>query len=202
MQERIRPVLMVNKVDRAILELMLDGEAMYKNFYRVIERTNVVIANYACDEMGDVFLDPTKGNVAFGSGKDCWGFTLTMFAEMYSKMFGIEKKKLMQKLWGDNFFDAKNKVWRSENYDKNGKPLKRAFVQFIMDPINQLAKACMADDEALINKMIKKMKVELEKEEKELKKKKLLKAIIRKWIDASVAILEMMVLHLPSPPVA
>lgn len=47
MQEKIRPVLMVNKVDRAILELMLDGEAIYKNFDRVIQRTNVVIANYA-----------------------------------------------------------------------------------------------------------------------------------------------------------
>lgn len=76
MQEKIRPVLMVNKVDRAILELMLDGEAIYKNFDRVIQRTNVVIANYAQDDLGDVELDPTKGNVAFGSGKDCWGFTL------------------------------------------------------------------------------------------------------------------------------
>ena len=76
MQEKIKPVLMVNKVDRAILELMLDGEAIYKNFDRVIQRTNVVIANYAQEDLGDVELNPTKGNVAFGSGKDCWGFTL------------------------------------------------------------------------------------------------------------------------------
>ena len=76
MQEKIRPVLMVNKVDRAILELMLDGEAIYKNFDRVIQRTNVVVANYAQEDLGDVELNPTKGNVAFGSGKDCWGFTL------------------------------------------------------------------------------------------------------------------------------
>ena len=76
MQEKVRPVLMVNKVDRAILELMLDGEAIYKNFDRVIQRTNVVVANYAQEDLGDVELNPTKGNVAFGSGKDCWGFTL------------------------------------------------------------------------------------------------------------------------------
>lgn len=36
MQERIRPVLMVNKVDRAILELLMDGEHIYKSFDRVI----------------------------------------------------------------------------------------------------------------------------------------------------------------------
>lgn len=193
---------MVNKVDRAILELMLDGEAMYKNFDRVIQRTNVVASNYASEDMGNVELDPTKGNVAFGSGKDCWGFTLKMFAEMYSKKFGIAEDKMMQKLWGDNFYDAKNKVWRSEAYDKDGKPLTRAFVQFIMDPINKLSKACMANDNKLIEKMLITMKVELTTEEKEETGKKLLKSVIRKWIDASIAILEMMVLHLPSPPVA
>lgn len=51
-----------------------------------------------------------------------------MFARIYSKKFGIAEDKMMKKLWGDNFFDSKNKVWRSENYDKSGKPLKRAFV--------------------------------------------------------------------------
>lgn len=121
---------------------------------------------------------------------------------MYSKKFGIAEEKMMDKLWGDNFFDAKNKLWRSESYDKDGKPLIRAFVQFIMDPINKLSRACMANDNALIDKMIVTMKVELTTEEREDTGKKLLKTVIRKWIDASVAILEMMVLHLPSPPVA
>ena len=77
--------------------------------------------------MGDVELDPRKGNVAFGSGKDCWGFTLNFFADTYSKKFGIEKEKMMQKLWGDNFYDAPNKVWRNENYDAKGNTLTRAF---------------------------------------------------------------------------
>lgn len=95
MQEMIKPVLMVNKVDRAILELKLNGEQIYKNFDRVIQRTNVVISNYAPDIMGDLSLDPTKGNVAFGSGKDCWGFTLNMFARIYSKKLGIPEEKMM-----------------------------------------------------------------------------------------------------------
>lgn len=165
MQEKIKPVLMVNKVDRAILELQLDGEQIYKNFDRVIQRTNVVIANYASDDMGSVELNPSIGNVAFGSGKDCWGFTLKMFAEIYSKKFGIAEEKMMKKLWGDNFFDAKGKVWRSEAYSKKGKALTRAFVQFIMDPINKLAKACMEMNQPVIDKMLKTLNIQLEKEE-------------------------------------
>ena len=122
-----------------------------------------------------------------------------MFARIYSKKFGIAEDKMMNKLWGDNFFDAKTSKWRSEAYDKKGKPLKRAFVQFIMDPINKLAKACMDNQDETIQKMLKTLNVTLDNEEKELKGKKLMKAIIRKWIDAAEAILEMMVTHLPSP---
>ena len=47
--------------------------------------------------------------------------------------------------------------------------------------------------------MTKTLKITLDNEEKELKGKRLMKAIIRKWIDAAEAILEMMVTHLPSP---
>lgn len=55
--------------------------------------------------MGDLICEPDKGNVAFGSGKDQWGFTLNHFAEIYSKKFGIDREKMKSKLWGDNYFD-------------------------------------------------------------------------------------------------
>jgi elongation factor 2 len=46
MGEKIKPVLMVNKIDRTILELQLDAEAMYQNFIRVVDLVNVIISNY------------------------------------------------------------------------------------------------------------------------------------------------------------
>lgn len=39
----------------------------------------------------------------------------------------MERKKLMNKFWGDNFFDAKAKKWKKEAISDEGKPLKRAF---------------------------------------------------------------------------
>lgn len=41
--------------------------------------------------MGDLTLDPTKGNIAFGAGKDQWAFTLTTFAKIFSKKYGISQ---------------------------------------------------------------------------------------------------------------
>jgi translation elongation factor EF-G len=106
MTEKIRPVLMVNKIDRQILELKNDAESMYQNFVRVIDMVNVIISNYEMPEMGDLFVSPTKGNVAFGSGKECWAFTLTTFAKLYSKKYKIDQNKMMDKLWGDNYYNA------------------------------------------------------------------------------------------------
>jgi len=63
--EKIKPVLFVNKIDRGILELQVDGETMYQNFQRVIENANVIIATYECDDMGESQqVDPTNGTVA------------------------------------------------------------------------------------------------------------------------------------------
>jgi len=34
---------------------------------------------------------------------------------VYAKKFGIEQDKMMQKLWGDNYFDQKGKKWKNHN---------------------------------------------------------------------------------------
>merc|ERR1711990_761388 len=103
--ERIKPVLMVNKIDRGILELKVDGEAMYQNFLRVIENVNVIIATYESEDndMGESLqIDPQMGTCAMGSALFGWAFTITHFAKVYAKKFGIERTKMMQKLWGGN----------------------------------------------------------------------------------------------------
>lgn len=45
---------MVNKVDRSILELKLDGESMYQNFVRVVDMVNVIISTYQSEDMGEL----------------------------------------------------------------------------------------------------------------------------------------------------
>ena len=131
--ERIKPVLFMNKMDRALLELQLEQEDLYQTFARIVESTNVIIATYGDDEgpMGVITVDPSIGTVGFGSGLHGWAFTLKQFAEIYASKFKIEPAKLMKRLWGDNFFNPTEKKWKKES----SAGYIRGFCQFILDPI-------------------------------------------------------------------
>ena len=198
--ERIKPVLMVNKLDRAVLELQLDPEEAYQTFNKTIESANVIISTYEDAALGDVQVDPSKGTVAFGSGLHGWAFTLTAWAKLYATLFGVSEQKMMERLWGDNYFDGKK--WKKNGEGEGGKQLKRAFVQFIMEPLIELFGAIMDDKQAKYEKMLSKLKVTLKAEEKELRSKALLKRVMQKFLPAADALLEMIVLKLPSPRVA
>jgi elongation factor 2 len=200
--ERIKPVLHVNKLDRAFLELHLDLEEAYQGFARAIENVNVIISTYNNEEvMGDVQVVPEKGTVSFGSGLHQWAFTLRGFAMMYASKFGVPVKKMMEKLWGDNFFDGSKNKWTKRN--KTGK-LTRGFVQFILQPIQNLFDNVMEEKKSAKGKlkwkkMIKTLNVKLAKDEFDLMGKPLLKRIMQKWLPAAEALLEMIVVHLPAP---
>jgi len=196
--EKITPVLMVNKIDRGILELQVDGETMYQNYLRVIENVNVIIATYE-NEGDELQVDPCKGTVAFGSALFGWAFTTTVFAKTYSKKFGIERKKMMEKLWGDNYFDTKAKKWKNHSEADDKSTLKRCFVQFIMAPVIQLCKAAMNGEIEKVTKMTTSLGIAMKKDELGLQGKHLMKNVFQKWINAAEALLEMIILKLPSP---
>ena len=50
---------------------------------------------------------------------------------MYAKKFGVPVAKLMDKLWGESYFNPKTKKWAKTKDDDN----VRAFNQYILDPI-------------------------------------------------------------------
>ncbi|KAI3828406.1 hypothetical protein L1987_02507 [Smallanthus sonchifolius] len=198
--ERIRPVLTVNKMDRCFLELQVDGEEAYQTFQRVIENANVIMATYEDPLLGDVMVYPEKGTVAFSSGLHGWAFTLTNFAKMYASKFGVDESKMMERLWGENFFDPKTKKWTTKN---TGSPTcQRGFVQFCYEPIKMIINTCMNDQKDKLWPMLTKLGVTMKSEEKELVGKALMKRVMQNWLLAATALLEMMIFHLPSPHTA
>jgi len=197
--ERIRPVLFINKVDRVMLELQQDPEEAYQGFVKTIQNVNVVIATYNDPIMGDLQVDIVNGTVAIGSGYQGWAFSVIQFARMYAAKFGVEEKKMCERLWGDNFFDAKNKKWIKSENNAQGDRVKRAFCQFCLDPIYQVVDATMNEKAEKLEDMLTKLKITLTTSEKEMVPKKKLKAIMMKFLPAAETLLQMMVAHLPSP---
>ena len=203
LQELIRPVLMINKVDRAFFELKHDSETIFQNFQRVIENANVIISTYQKTEaIGDCQVYPYHGNVGMGSALHGWGFTVSVFARMYADKFKCEPKKLLTKLWGDNFFNPKKNVWTICSTAEDGTELKRAFCQFILDPIMKLANSVLDGKKEIYEPMIAKLGIKLVSEDYDLPCKHLVRKVMQKWINASEALLEMIITHLPSPRVA
>lgn len=194
--ERIRPILFMNKMDRALLELQLDKEDLYQKFARIVESVNVIIQTYGEDTpMGDITVSPSNGTVGFGSGLHGWAFTLKQFAEIYVEKFKIEPKKLMKRLWDDQFYSAKEKKWKKEM----GEGYERGFCMLILDPIYKLFDSIMNFKKDESAKLIQKLNIKLNIEEMKLEGKPLLKLCMRRWLPAGETMLQMIVTHLPSP---
>jgi elongation factor 2 len=200
--ERIRPVLFMNKMDRALLELQLDQEDLYLTFQRVVENVNVIIATYADDDgpMGIVRVDPTNGSVGFGSGLHGWAFTLKQFGEMYAAKFGVDTEKLMKKLWGENFFNAKTKKWSKTKAEDN----TRSFNMYVLDPIYKVFDAIMNFKKEMTDKLLDKLEIKDKMKHEDLQQegKPLMKVVMRTWLPAGEALFLMICIHLPSPVTA
>uniref|UniRef100_A0A060SWD6 Elongation factor 2 n=1 Tax=Blastobotrys adeninivorans TaxID=409370 RepID=A0A060SWD6_BLAAD len=200
--ERIKPVLVINKVDRALLELQTTKEDLYQAFARTVESVNVIISTYRDKSLGDVQVYPEKGTVAFASGLHGWAFTVRQFATRYSKKFGVDREKMMERLWGDSFFNPKTKKWTNKGKDAEGKELERAFNMFILDPIFRVFDAVMNFKKEETATLLQKLDINLKSDEKDLEGKALLKVVMRKFLPAADALMEMIVIHLPSPVTA
>jgi elongation factor 2 len=79
LEERVRPVLYINKIDRLVKELRLDPVAMQKWLSNIIAEFNRLVDIYAEKELKEKWKVSIQSNsVAFGSAKDRWGFNFAM----------------------------------------------------------------------------------------------------------------------------
>ncbi len=82
LKEKVRPVLFINKVDRLINELQIDGPEMMERFQKIIVKVNNLISTFAPPELRKEWqVDVSKGTVAFGSAYYNWGMSIPYMAK-------------------------------------------------------------------------------------------------------------------------
>jgi len=111
----------------------------------------------------------------------------------------------MERLWGDNFYNQQTKKWTKNSNDPEK---ERGFNMFVLTPIYQVFNTVMGSDETKhamdpdVVALCERMGITMKGEAKEFKGKALLRDIMQKFLPAAEALLEMMIIHLPSPVVA
>ena len=98
LKERVRPVLFINKVDRLINELQIDGPEMMQRFEKIIVKVNNLIASFAPDEYKKEWqVDVQSGTVAFGSAYYNWGMSIP-----FMKKTGLNFKDIFEHCHNDD----------------------------------------------------------------------------------------------------
>jgi ribosome assembly protein 1 len=127
------------------------------------------------------FYSPEKGNVAFTSAIDGWGFTIPAFSYIISRKLNIAPRKLSKFLWGNYYFSNGKVVKKPPT--SNSKPM---FVQYVLGPIvSEYRKELDKIDETNSNAMT----LALER----------VATSLRKRIPIDKSIFNMVVNRLPSP---
>lgn len=205
LQERIKPVLIINKLDRLFMELQCDLEEIYQRLTRVIESVNVILATYQDETMGDYSVCPLNGTVCFAAGIMGWAFTLKQFSKFYANKLNVDSSKLLKSLWGDRFISKQTSKWKStvpSNLISHDCEWIRGFCEYILKPIKSIFDAALENSTTnweSLDKVLQTINITLTSNQRELTRKELIKTIIQKWFPAHEALLELAIEHLPSP---
>ncbi|MFB6204783.1 MAG: elongation factor EF-2 [Candidatus Nanohaloarchaea archaeon] len=82
LNEGVKPVLFINKVDRLIEEMQLTPEEMQERFTKIIREVNTALRKYADDETAEEWeMSVNDGTVAFGSALKNWAISVPYMQE-------------------------------------------------------------------------------------------------------------------------
>ncbi|KAI0021172.1 P-loop containing nucleoside triphosphate hydrolase protein [Xylariomycetidae sp. FL0641] len=197
--EDIPLTLIINKMDRLILELKLPPSDAYFKLKHVVEEVNTVIENTRPGLGEKKRLSPEKGNVLFACSEMGWCFTLPSFAKMYTDSFGdINTEEFAKRLWGDIYFNPKKRTF-------SRKPLpgelgaRRSFIHFVLEPIYKIYSHTISQSPAELKTILASLGIQLKPSQYKSDAKVLLKLVCEQFFGPSTGFVDMVVRHIPSP---
>ena len=189
--------LIVNKMDRLILELKLPPSDAYFELKHVIEEVNTVIENALPGQGEKRRLSPEKGNVAFACATMGWCFTLPSFAKMYADSYpGVNPTEFGARLWGDIFFNPRSRKFTRKSIEEGA---KRSFVNFVLEPIYKLYSHTISESPEDLKETLATLGISLKPSQYKTDAKVLLKLVCEQFFGPATGFVDMIVNHVPSP---
>ena len=189
--------LVVNKMDRLILELKLPPTDAYFKLKHVIEEVNTVIENTRPGQGEKRRLSPEKGNVAFACSSVGWIFTLPSFAKMYADNYpDVNAKDFGVRLWGDIFFNPKRRSFTRKGTEERS---KRTFVNFVLEPIYKLYSHTISESPEDLKETLATLGIHLKPSQYKTDAKDLLKMVCEQFFGGAEGFVDMLVEQIPSP---
>ena len=213
--ENLPLILVVNKMDRLILELKLPPSDAYFKLKHVIEQVNTIIENTLPGQGEKRRLSPEKGNVAFASSTMGWCFTLPSFAQMYAEKYTPTTKPALvrqgesveyqpsfnaaefsRRLWGDIFFNPRRRSFTRKGTEERS---KRTFVNFVLEPIYKLYSHTISESPEDLKATLATLGIVLKPSQYKTDAKVLLQSVCEQFFGGAEGFVDMVIDHIPSP---
>ncbi|KAK4565337.1 hypothetical protein LTR86_003954 [Recurvomyces mirabilis] len=192
-------VLVVNKMDRLILELKLPPADAYFKLKHVVEEVNTFIENTIPGQGEKFRVSPEKGNVAFACSSMGWSFTLPSFAKMYAANYPkaeFDAGDFAKRLWGDIFFNPGLCKFTRKAVEERA---KRSFVHFVLEPVYKLYSHTLSESPEELKKTLGELGISLKNSQLKANAKDLLRMVCEQFFGTAAGFVDMLTAHIPSP---
>lgn len=189
--------MVVNKMDRLILELKIPPNDAYFKLKHVIEEVNTIIESVVPGHGEKRRLSPEKGNVAFACASMKWCFTLQSFAKKYAGNYPkVETADFALRLWGDIFFNPRSRKFTRKGVEENS---KRTFVKFVLEPIYKLYSHTLSESPEDLKETLTSVGISLKPSQLRSDAKMLLDLVCEQFFGPAGGFVDMVLRHIPSP---
>ena len=199
--EQIPLCVVLNKVDRLVLELKIPPNDAYLKLKHTIEELNLMLrdatSHLPFEKKAEYHLSPLKGNVLFASNDCEFIFSLESFASQYCQVYpNMNPKTFTKLLWGDFYFNREEKKFAREPVKGSN---KRAFVEFIMEPLYKIIAHTISHEKDQLAPILKQLGVYLKADDYRLSTRELLRRVCSLFFGPSKCFLDMVTRFTPSP---
>ena len=204
-REGLTVLLLINKLDRLLLELKLPPTDAYHKLQHIVEEVNGLLADVSYPHPP---LSPLRNTVCFASTSSSYVFSLLSFAKMYADTHGdgsLDYRAFARKLWGNSYVGKDGRFTATPGGGGGGGVgggSARSFVQFVLEPLYKLYSHVLGSEGSELRAFLTEVGISATATELKQDSRALLKLLLKRFFGGVEALTEMLVEHAPSPVAA